>query len=76
MNFPNEWTGDAVKRMHLNDIKQSEIAEVMGVSREIVCKTLSGKYQMKDGEARINAAIDFVIENRNQNACKGSQTNA
>lgn len=49
MKFPEKWTGDVVKKMHLCDINQSEIGEEMGVSREIVCKTLRGKQSFGGG---------------------------
>ena len=64
MIIPEEWTGDIVKKMHLHDIKQSELAGVMGCSREIVCKTLSGKFQMKNGKERFSQAIDTVLSDR------------
>ena len=64
MNFPEKWTGDIVKKMHLNGINQSQISEEIGVSREIVCKTLSGKYQMKNAKERFSEAIDSIIDRR------------
>ena len=64
MNFPEKWTGNIVKKMHLNGINQSQISEEMGVSREIVCKTLSGKYQMKNAEERFTAAINSILAKR------------
>ena len=64
MNFPEEWTGDVIKRMHLHDISQNDLSGPMGVSREIICKTLNGKYDLKNGKERFNAAIDFILANR------------
>ena len=64
MKKPEKWTGDVVKKMHLYSIKQQEIAEKVGCSREIVCKTLSGKFHMKDGKERFNAAIDSILADR------------
>lgn len=66
MNFPEKWTGDIVKIMHLNDISQSELGEEMGVSREIVCKTLRGKYNMANGEERFTSAVNTILTKRNK----------
>lgn len=64
MNFPEKWTGDVVKKMHLYDIRQSEIAKKIGVSREIVCKTLKGKHHMKNGKERFASAINSILAER------------
>ena len=66
---PEEWTGEIVKKMHLYGIKQGELAKTMGCSREIVCKTLSGKFQMKNGKQRFLQAIDAILSDRK---CKNS----
>lgn len=66
MKSMEKWTGDIVKKMHLYDIKQSEIAEKIGCSREIVCKTLRGKHSMSNGKERFTSAINAIIADRKQ----------
>lgn len=62
-NVP-KWTGDAVKKKHLYDITDSDIANVIGKSREVVSKTLNGKYSFKDDKKVILTAIDELITER------------
>lgn len=62
-NVP-KWTGDAVKKKHLYDITDRDIANVIGKSREVVSKTLNGKYSFKDDKKVILTAIDELIAER------------
>lgn len=64
-----KWIESAVGKMHVNKITQGELAKTMGCSREIVCKTLSGKFQMKNGKQRFLQAIDAILSDRK---CKNS----
>lgn len=57
-----KWTGEAVKKKHLYDINDSDIASVIGKSREIVSKTLNGKYSFANDREIIMEAIDRLIE--------------
>ena len=56
-----KWTGEAVKKKHLYDITDSDIAIVIGKSREVVSKTLNGGYSFKDDRKIIMDAIDKLI---------------
>lgn len=64
MKIIPKWTGEAVKKKHLHNINDSDIANVIGKSREIVSKTLNGNYSFKDDRKIIMEAIDKLIEER------------
>jgi hypothetical protein len=61
-----KWTGEAVKKKHLHDINDSDIANVIGKSREVVSKTLNGSYSFKDDRKIIMEAIDKLISTKNE----------
>lgn len=64
MKIVPKWTGEAVKKKHLYNITDSDIANVIKKSREIVSKTLNGKYSFKDDKKIIIKAIDELIAER------------
>lgn len=64
MKIVPKWTGEAVKKKHLYNITDSDIAKVINKSREIVSKTLNGKYSFKDDKKIIIKAIDELIAER------------
>ena len=59
-----KWTGDAVKKKHLYNINDSEIASVVGKSREIISKTLNGNSSFKDDKKIIMEALEKIISER------------
>lgn len=61
MKNPPKWTGDAVKKKHLYNIKDAEIAEMIGKSRELVSRTLNGSYTFNDDKQIIMEAIERLI---------------
>lgn len=61
MKNPPRWTGDAVKKKHLYGIKDAEIAEMIGKSRELVSRTLNGSYSFSNDRQVIMDAIEKLI---------------
>ena len=59
-----EWIAEAVGKMHINKITQSQLAEKMGVTREYVVMILNGRKSPEDAERRIMQAIDEIIAER------------
>jgi len=57
-----KWTGDAVKKMHLNEITITELAEFMGISRPWLNSILTGKRYSPGSRTKVMAAIDEYIE--------------
>ena len=57
----SQWTGEAVKLMHLYRISQTQLADKLEVSREYVCRVLNGTECSKDAESRFMTALDEII---------------
>lgn len=62
------WTGEVVGIMHVNRIKQSQVADKMGVTNDWVSMILNGKKSPKGAEERIRAAIAEILEERKDGA--------
>lgn len=58
------WIANAVGEMHVNGIKQEDVARVMGVRRDYLNKILNGKKNPANAEARIMTAISDIIRER------------
>ena len=61
----DNWIANAIGKMHINDIKQDEVASKMRIRRDYLNKILNGKKTPKDAETRIMSAIDEIIRERN-----------
>ena len=59
-----KWTGEAVKKKHLYNITDNDIASVVGKSREVISKTLNGTYSFNSDRTIIMTAIDKLIAER------------
>jgi len=63
--MPEKWTGKIVGQLHVNGIKQKELANQMGVSKTWVTMVLNGKAKTPEGmEQRMLDAIDTIKEER------------
>ena len=58
------WIGEAVGKMHINKITQSQLADKMGVTNDYIWMILNGKKTPKDAESRIMTAINDIIAER------------
>ena len=58
------WTGGIVATMHMHKIKQSELAQEMGLTFQYVSMVLNEKRQPKGMKERMEAAIDAIVERR------------
>lgn len=59
-----KWMLDCFTKMKQYGIKQTELAEHMGLSRETINKALNGDNSMTDAEQRIASALDEIIKER------------
>ena len=59
-----EWTGEAVSKMHIYGISQTELAQKIGKSREWVCRVLNGKETPKEAPEVFMSAINEIISAR------------
>lgn len=62
--MPKPWTGEAVKRLHNNEITAKELAEEMGIAVTYVSTILNSKREPNGIEERVNKAIDAILEKR------------
>ena len=60
------WIGQAVGKMHINKITQTQLAEEMGVTNDYVWMILNGKKSPKGIKERVENAIDSIILSRVQ----------
>lgn len=58
------WTGSIVGLLHTHKIKQTELAQEMGVTAQYVSMVLNGKKNPKDIKERMEAAISAIIDRR------------
>lgn len=56
-----QWIAEAVGKMHINKITQTQLAEEMGVTNDYVWMILNGKKAPKGIRERVESAIDKVI---------------
>lgn len=59
-----EWTGDAVKLMHLYGITRKEVADELGVTNAYITMVLNGRQVKDKTKDRINSALLKIIANK------------
>lgn len=59
-----QWIAEAVGKMHINKITQTQLAEQLGVTNDYVWMILNGKKCPKNAEPRIKEAIDKLIASK------------
>ena len=69
-NKLENWIGEAVAKMHINHISQSDVANKLGIRRDYLNKIFNGKNNPKDAKERIMTAIDAIIAERKNNVSK------
>lgn len=60
--MPEKWTGELLCKMHNNCISRADIANELGCSKAYVTMLLNGAKKSPTAEARLNAAVDAIIE--------------
>ena len=58
------WIAEVIGKMHINKIKQSELAERIGIRRDYLNKILNGREEPRDAKERIIAAVDDIVAER------------
>lgn len=59
-----KWIADVVGKMHINKIRQFELADELHCTREYVSMVLTGKRTPKDAEKIFSDAVDKLIERK------------
>lgn len=60
---PN-WTGEACKIMHINNISVTDVAKKLDITLPYLSGILHGKRTPKHAEEKVFAAIDALIKER------------
>lgn len=58
------WTGELVGIMHNHNITASDIAEVLGVSKQYVSMCLNGLRKPPNIQERLEGAVKVIIRQR------------
>lgn len=61
-----QWTGDVVGIMHTHKITAKQLAERLSWNDKYLSSVLNGKREPKDAEAKVRAALDELIAERNE----------
>ena len=61
-----KWTGRLIGKMHNERIKAEDIASELGVSTAYVSMILNGKRNPPNAKERFEAAVNAIIEKRNE----------
>lgn len=59
-----QWIAEAVGKMHINKITQTQLADRLGVTNDYIWMILNGKKSPKNVESRVMTAIDEIISER------------
>ena len=62
--MPEVWTGEIVKRMHLNGVSANEIAKEAGVTSAYVSMLLHSKRTPDGAREKLEAALDAIIKRK------------
>lgn len=62
--MPKPWTGEAVKRLHNNEITANELAKEMDITVTYLSSILNSKREPAGIEERVNKAINSILEKR------------
>lgn len=64
--MPEKWTGDIVKKMHLNNISRADVAAEIGCAPEYVSMVLNSRRRPVDAKERFTNAVNSIIERKKQ----------
>ena len=60
----DKWTGEVVKKMHIFEITNLQLAEELGKSPSYISDILNCKEKPKKAKENVNAAINRIIASR------------
>ena len=62
--MPEKWTGVLIGKMHNNGIKQSELAEKLGITNAYAGMILRGERKPPNIRQRMEKAVEDIIGDR------------
>lgn len=60
--MPAKWTGDYIKKLHLNGLSQNDVARKLGVSKVRVSTVLNAEKTTPEQKERYLAVLDELIQ--------------
>lgn len=64
LDFPEEWTGELAKKMHMNKVKNADLAKELGVTEAYVSMLMNSKRETKNAQERLENAFEAIISKR------------
>lgn len=64
--MPEKWTGALIGKMHNNGVKQSELAEKLGITNAYAGMILRGERKPPNIRQRMETALEEIITNRGE----------
>ena len=61
---PPKWTGDLVGKMHVNGVRNMDLAKELGVTEAYVSMMLNSKRNTKGMKEKLEKAYEAVLEKR------------
>lgn len=65
--MPEKWTGILIGRMHNEHITRIQLADKLGVKKAYISMILNGKRNPPNAKERLNAAVDELLTENQQN---------
>lgn len=62
--LPPKWTGDLVGKMHVNKVKNSDLAKELGVTEAYISMMLNSKRNTKGMREKLEKAYEAVLEKK------------
>ena len=62
--MPEQWTGEIIGEMHLNQVTAKELSEKLGYRREYVSMVLNGHRNPKGAAETFRRALDELIKQK------------
>lgn len=60
--MPEKWTGEIVGKMHVNQVRATQLAEALGWHPKYLSSVLNGHNKPTGAEAKVRAALDRLIK--------------
>lgn len=67
--MPDKWTGDVVKKMHLNEISRADMANELGCKPEYVSMVLNSRRRPTNAKQKFTDAVNNIIERKEKERC-------
>lgn len=66
--MPEKWTGELVKKMHMNRVSATELAQEAGFAKGYVSMILNGSRHPVGAKETLEAALNRIVQRRKAEA--------